>query len=135
MNFVSKKDKSSFSIEITPLIDIVFLLVIFFVVTSKVGESQFLSLDLPKTESFNYKTVQTSNEIVISNDGSIYINDKLININNLDNLEKEIFELNNNGELLILSAESESLHVWVITVMDILNKYGFNEIQIRTIEK
>jgi len=135
MNFVSKKDKSSFSIEITPLIDIVFLLVIFFVVTSKVGESQFLSLDLPKTESFNYKTVQTSNEIVISNDGSIYINDKLININNLENLEQEIFELNNNGELLILSAESESLHVWVITVMDILNKYGFNEIQIRTIEK
>ena len=116
MNFVSKKDKSSFSIEITPLIDIVFLLVIFFVVTSKVGESQFLSLDLPKTESFDYKTVQTSNEIVISNDGSIYINDKLININNLDNLEQEIFELNNNGELLILSAESESLHVWVITV-------------------
>ena len=135
MNFVSKKDKSSFSIEITPLIDIVFLLVIFFVVTSKVGESQFLSLDLPKTESFNYKTVQTSNEIVISNDGSIYINDKLISINDLENLEHEIFELNNNGELLILSAESESLHVWVITVMDILNKYGFNEIQIRTIEK
>ena len=135
MKFVSNKDKSSFSIEITPLIDIVFLLVIFFVVTSKVGESQFLSLDLPKTESFDYKTVQTSNEIVISNDGSIYINDKLININNLDNLEQEIFELNNNGELLILSAESESLHVWVITVMDILNKYGFNEIQIRTIEK
>ena len=135
MNFVSNKDKSSFSIEITPLIDIVFLLVIFFVVTSKVGESQFLSLDLPKTESFNYKTVQTSNEIVISNDGSIYINDKLININDLENLEQEIFELNNNGELLILSAESESLHVWVITVMDILNKYGFNEIQIRTIEK
>ena len=135
MNFVSNKDKSSFSIEITPLIDIVFLLVIFFVVTSKVGESQFLSLDLPKTESFDYKTVQTSNKIVITKDGSIYINDKLININNLDDLEQEIFELNNNGESLILSAESESLHVWVITVMDILNKYGFNEIQIRTIEK
>ena len=135
MNFVSNKDKPSFSIEITPLIDIVFLLVIFFVVTSKVGDSQFLSLDLPKTESFNYKTVQTSNEIVISNDGSIYIYDKLININNLDVLEQEIFELNNNGEILILSAESESLHVWVITVMDILNKYGFSEIQIRTIEK
>ena len=135
MNFISNKDKPSFSIEITPLIDIVFLLVIFFVVTSKVGESQFLSLDLPKTESFNYKTVQTSNEIVISNDGSIYINDKLINMNNLDVLEQEIFELNNNGDILILSAESESLHVWVITVMDILNKYGFSEIQIRTIEK
>ena len=36
---------------------------------------------------------------------------------------------------MILSAESDSLHLWVITMMDILNKYGFNEVQIRTIEK
>ena len=70
MKFISE-NKSSFSIEITPLIDIVFLLVIFFVVTSKVGDSQFLSLELPKTESFEYKTVQNSNEIVIINNGSI----------------------------------------------------------------
>ena len=41
----------------------------------------------------------------------------------------------NNGDVLILSAESDSLHVWVVTVMDLLNKYGFNEVQIRTIEK
>ncbi|MAV61381.1 MAG: biopolymer transporter ExbD, partial [Gammaproteobacteria bacterium] len=48
MKFISN-EKKLFTIEITPLIDIVFLLVIFFVVTSKVGDSQFLSLDLPKT--------------------------------------------------------------------------------------
>ena len=69
-------NKSSFSIEITPLIDIVFLLVIFFVVTSKVGDSQFLSLELPKTESFQYKTVQSLNEIIIISDGSVFINNK-----------------------------------------------------------
>ena len=56
MKFISNQ-KSSFSIEITPLIDIVFLLVIFFVVTSKVGDSQFLSLDLQKTESFQNNAV------------------------------------------------------------------------------
>ena len=80
MKFISE-NKSSFSIEITPLIDIVFLLVIFFVVTSKVGDSQFLSLELPKTESFQYKTVQNSNEIVIIKNGSIYVNKK---VNTLD---------------------------------------------------
>ena len=134
MRFISD-NKSSFSIEITPLIDIVFLLVIFFVVTSKVGDSQFLSLKLPKTESFQYKTVQSSNEIVIINNGSIYINNKVFNVDNLNDLEQAIFELENNGEAIILSAESDSLHVWVVNVMDILNKYGFNEVQIRTIEK
>ncbi len=134
MKFISN-NKSDFSIEITPLIDIVFLLVIFFVVTSKVGDSQFLSLELPKTESFQYKTVQSSNEIVIVNNGTIYVNDRAFNINNLEELDQAIFELENNGNSFILSAESNSLHVWVITVMDMLNKYGFNEVQIRTIEK
>ena len=62
MKFLNQT-KSNFSIEITPLIDIVFLLVIFFVVTSKVGDSQFLSLDLPKTESFKYNSVQTYNAV------------------------------------------------------------------------
>ena len=134
MKFISD-NKSSFSIDITPLSDIVFLLVIFFVVTSKVGDSQFLSLELPKTESFQYKTVQSSNEIVIINNGSIFINNKAFNIDNIDDLDQAIFELENNGDTLILSAESDSLHVWVVTVMDILNKYGFSEVQIRTIEK
>ena len=131
----STDNKSSFSIEITPLIDIVFLLVIFFVVTSKVGDSQFLSLELPKTESFQYKTVQSLNEIIIISDGSVFINNKLFNIDDLNDLEQAIFELENNKNSLILSAESTALHLWVITVMDILNKNGFNEVQIRTIEK
>ena len=134
MKFISD-NKSSFSIEITPLIDIVFLLVIFFVVTSKVGESQFLSLDLPKTESFQYKAVQSVNEIVIINNGSIYINNDVFNIEDINKIDQAIFDLELTDGSIILSAESDSLHIWVITIMDILNKYGFNEVQIRTIEK
>ena len=134
MKFLSQKE-SNFSIEITPLIDIVFLLVIFFVVTSKVGDSQFLSLDLPKTESFEYKAVQSLNEIVIMNDGTIYINDEVFDINDMNKIENNIFNLEKNEDFVILSAHSESLHIWVISIMDILNKYGFDEVQIRTIEK
>ena len=134
MKFVTD-EKKSFSIEITPLIDIVFLLVIFFVVTSKVGESQFLSLDLPKTESFQYKAVQSVNEIVIINNGSIYINNDVFNIEDINKIDQAIFNLELTDGSIILSAESDSLHIWVITIMDILNKHGFNEVQIRTIEK
>ena len=134
MKFISN-NKKSFSIEITPLIDIVFLLVIFFVVTSKVGDSQFLSLDLPQTESFQYKSVQTSNEIIIISDGTVIINNISLNINDNEQIEQAIFDLENNGNFVILSADSEALHGWVITVMDLLNKFGFDEVQIRTIEK
>ena len=134
MKFLSQKE-SNFSIEITPLIDIVFLLVIFFVVTSKVGDSQFLSLDLPKTESFEYKAVQSLNEIIIMSDGTVFVNDDVFNISDINIIEDSIFNLQNNEDSIILSAHSESLHIWVISVMDILNKYGFDEVQIRTIEK
>ena len=135
MNFATKNQSNEVTIEITPLIDIVFLLVIFFVVTSKVGESQFLSLDLPKTESFQYKAVQSVNEIVIINNGSIYINNDVFNIEDINKIDQAIFDLELTDGSIILSAESDSLHIWVITIMDILNKYGFSEVQIRTIEK
>ena len=134
MKFINQQ-KSTFSIEITPLIDIVFLLVIFFVVTSKVGDSQFLSLDLPKTESFEYTVVESINEISVTSDGSVYINDAIYNISNVKEIEQAIFELDNQTNSIILSAEAASLHVWIVGIMDILNKNGFNEVQIRTIEK
>ena len=134
MKFINQ-EKSSFSIEITPLIDIVFLLVIFFVVTSKVGDSQFLSLDLPKTESFEYNLVEINNEISVTSSGNVYINGEIYNINNLDRIEQAIFDLNNNSNSIVLSAESASLHIWIVGIMDILNKNGFDEVQIRTIEK
>ena len=133
MKFLNQT-KSNFSIEITPLIDIVFLLVIFFVVTSKVGDSQFLSLDLPKTESFKYNSVQTYNEITITSEGFIYINDNFQDINNLEMIESMIFDINNDKSI-ILSVDANAFHLWVIQIMDILNKNGFNEVQIRTLEK
>ena len=134
MKFINQQN-SAFSIEITPLIDIVFLLVIFFVVTSKVGDSQFLSLDLPKTESFQYNVVEPIDEISITSDGSIYINDIVYNINNVNEIQQAIFELDKQNDSIILSAEAASLHIWIVGIMDILNKNGFNEVQIRTIEK
>ena len=134
MKFVNQQ-KSTFSIEITPLIDIVFLLVIFFVVTSKVGDSQFLSLDLPKTESFEYNVIESINEISVTSDGSVYINDAIYNISNVKEIEQAIFELDNQTNSIILSAEAASLHIWIVGIMEILNKNGFNEVQIRTIEK
>ena len=134
MKFINQQ-KPNFSIEITPLIDIVFLLVIFFVVTSKVGDSQFLNLDLPKTESFEYNVVEPINEISITSEGTVYINNGIYNISNIKELEQAIFELDNQSTNIILSAEATSLHVWIVGIMDILNKNGFNEVQIRTIEK
>ena len=134
MNFL-KNEKKSLSIEITPLIDIVFLLVIFFVVTSKVGDSQFLELDLPETESFEYNLVKEGHEITIFETGIVLINNQSFNMSNYDQIEDAIINLDKTDNMVVLSAESFSYHTWVVTMMDSLQRNGFNEIQIRTIEK
>ena len=64
-----------------------------------------------------------------------YINNDVFNIEDINKIDQAIFDLELTDDPIILSAESDSLHIWVITIMDILNKYGFNEVQIRTIEK
>ena len=134
MNFL-KNEKKSLSIEITPLIDIVFLLVIFFVVTSKVGDSQFLELDLPETESFEYNLVKEGHVITIFETGIVLINNQSFNMSNYDQIEDAIINLDKTDNIVVLSAESFSYHTWVVTMMDSLQRNGFNEIQIRTIEK
>ena len=134
MNFL-KTEKRPLNIEITPLIDIVFLLVIFFVVTSKVGDSQYLEVDLPETESFQYNLVQEGHQITILESGTVLINNNSFNINNYNDIENEILNLDLNTKIIILSAESFTYHSWVVTIMDSLQRNGFNDIQIRTIEK
>ena len=134
MNFL-RNEKKSLSIEITPLIDIVFFLVIFFVVTSKVGDSQFLELDLPETESFEYNLVKEGHEITILESGIVLINNQSFNMSNYDQIEDAILNLDKTDSIIVLSAESFSYHTWVVTMMDSLQRNGFNEIQIRTIEK
>ena len=129
----TKSNNSNFSIEITPLIDIVFLLVIFFVVTSKVGDSQFLSLELPKTESFSSNTVQEQNEVSILSNGTVLINGITAPISDRQLINELVFSLDSTLDKVILSAEEDAYHQWVVELMDILNKNGYSEVQIRTI--
>ena len=49
-------------------------------------------------------------------------------------IESLIFDINNDKSI-ILSVDANAFHLWVIQIMDILNKNGFNEVQIRTLEK
>ena len=129
-----KTNNSNFSIEITPFIDIVFLLVIFFVVTSKVGDSQFLSLELPKTESFTSNVVKDTNEVSILSDGTVLINGVTAPISDRELINELVFSLDRTFDKVILSAEENTYHQWVVEMMDILNKNGYSQVQIRTIK-
>lgn len=133
MKFAQTSNKNP-TIEITPLIDIVFILVIFFVATSKITDSQFLDLDLPSTESFNIEGSSISNQIYVFNDNRVIFNNNSYLVNN-DALKNALLNELIVEDTIILSIEGDVTHKITIELMDFLQKNSFTDVQIRTLAK
>ena len=133
MKFAQTSNKNP-TIEITPLIDIVFILVIFFVATSKITDSQFLDLDLPSTESFNIVGSSISNQIYVFNDNSVIFNNNSYVVDN-DELKNALLNELIVEDTIILSIEGDVTHKITIELMDFLQKNSFTDVQIRTLAK
>ena len=131
MKFFNNKERA-LSIEITPLIDIVFLLVIFFVVTSKIETNQYLTLDLPESKSFASALSNNSQNIILLGSGVLIINNQEFSMTEIDKLMAGVAATFSKSEVVVLSIESKAYHEWVISLMDGLQQLGFQNIQIKT---
>jgi biopolymer transport protein ExbD len=131
MKFFNNKERA-LNVEITPLIDIVFLLVIFFVVTSKIETNQYLSLDLPSTESFSSSLINGDRNIILLDTGILVVNNQEFIISNIEEVIIAINASFDTSETIVLSIENKAFHEWVITLMDELQSAGFQNLQIKT---
>ncbi|KRO34851.1 MAG: hypothetical protein ABR63_08085 [SAR86 cluster bacterium BACL1 MAG-120920-bin57] len=131
MKFFTNKERA-LSIEITPLIDIVFLLVIFFVVTSKIETNQYLSLDLPTSQSFSSNLTNADQNIILLDSGTLVINNQEFDISQIEEVMVGIQASFETSETIILSIENKAYHEWVILLMDQLQGAGFQNLQIKT---
>ena len=131
MKFYKNKERV-LSVDITPLIDIVFLLVIFFVVTSKIETNQYLTLDLPQSESFASALSNNSQNIILLETGVLIIDNQEFSMTELDKLMAGVAATFSKSEVVVLSIESKAFHEWVISLMYGLQQLGFQNIQIKT---
>ena len=131
MKFYKDKERA-LSVEITPLIDIVFLLVIFFVVTSKIETNQYLTLDLPESESFASSLSNNSQNIILLESGVFIVDNQEFTMSEIDKLLAGVGSTFSKSEVVVLSIESKAFHVWVISLMDGLQALGFQNIHIKT---
>ncbi len=131
MKFYSHKERA-LTVEITPLIDIVFLLVIFFVVTSKIETNQYLTLDLPESKSFASSISNSGQNIILLESGILIINNQEFAIADIDQMLVGVNATYSKSEVIVLSIESRAFHEWVIRLMDGLQQLGFQNLQIKT---
>jgi biopolymer transport protein ExbD len=125
MQLLNRK-KRKVAINITSLIDVVLLLLIFFMLTTSFVEQPGIKLDLPKADSAEGVKSQEL-EVSISADGSIYLNGE---ITNLDELAKKIETLlvEIEEKSLVLKADKNALHGTVVKIMDIARQEGLQKI-------
>lgn len=124
-------NKKSIDFDITPLIDVVFLLLIFFMLTTTfINVESGVKVDLP---SGDFAEVSESQNLVVSitENNVLYLNNKLVDPNSLSkNIREEIG--GNVDALVVLEADQNISHGKVVRVMDLIKKGGAERIAIAT---
>jgi biopolymer transport protein ExbD len=133
-----RKPRENVEINLASLIDVVFILLLFFVVTTTFTRETQLKVDLPEAASGTppEKTELKQLEILIAADGSFSLNAKALLKNDLDTLMAALQKESDgdNSLPLTISADAKTPHQAVITAMDAAGKLGFAHLRITTVE-
>jgi|TARA_B100000941_G_scaffold202953_1_gene147803 biopolymer transport protein ExbD len=134
MKFLRKKN-TELSLEVTPLIDIVFLLLIFFVLNSQFDKLTTMELSLPKVNSNQLNELANENLIIeINSAEEIILNGKRLSEFSYTSLNDFIINNYPENKKAVISADSDTKYQHLVTVMDVLNKNNFDSVEINAIE-
>lgn len=131
----SHQQQEPLSINLTPLIDVVFLLLIFFMITTTFTRETQLEVSLPEASSAQTAAQEQQRiDILISADGLYSVNGQaLVNAQPLT-LRRAIIELAGDERQMpfVITADAQTPHQAVVTAMDVAGQLGFSQLRITT---
>ncbi len=123
-------------LNLTPLIDVVFLLLIFFMVSTTFEKTAKLKVDLPEASA--QATQQPEQKILLGIDvkGRYYINDRQLVNTQIKTLKLALIKVagDNKDIPIILRADAKTPHQAVVTAMDAASQVGLTRLSISTLE-
>ncbi|MCI7441017.1 MAG: biopolymer transporter ExbD [Treponema sp.] len=128
-----KKEKNFVSINITSLIDVVFMLVIFFMLSSSFNKSS-IPISLPSSENSIQSSDTESIRVTISKEKIIFLNDSITSIKNLSSESQKLLTSLGTRNAVLYSDENVSLG-FMISVIDELTKSGIENVSVKTYAK
>jgi biopolymer transport protein ExbD len=122
------------AVDLTPMIDVVFLLLIFFMVSTTFTKESHLEIDLPQSSAEPAKPAIEEIEVVINAAGEYSVNDRSLVNNQEDTLKRAVEKLSGgkNNIPFIITADSKTQHEYVVRVMDVAGQLGFVQLSITT---
>jgi len=124
------------SVNLTPLIDVVFLLLIFFMVSTSFTKETHLTIDLPEASGEARAEQPDQIEILISESGSYTINSRQLVDERLRTLKSAIAQISAGDTTLpmVITADAQTPHQAVVRAMDAAGQMGFVHLSITTMQ-
>ena len=132
MDFRSSKSRRvDVVVEMTPLIDVVFLLLIFFMITTTFINSPGIEVELPKANSSDSAAGDEDLVVAIDEEGRIIFQHRQVS---LDELQADLEGMTEKKQksTIIVQADTKTQHGIVVQVMDAAKQAGFSRLAVAT---
>jgi biopolymer transport protein ExbD len=129
-----RRRRADNGINLTPLIDVVFLLLIFFMVTTTFTKETRLLIDLPEASGEVADSSPATLELVIGKDGNYAVNGQNLINRDIKTIMAALRDTSaGNADIpLLITADAQATHQAVITAMDAAGRLGFSQLNIAT---
>lgn len=121
-------------INLVPLIDVILVLIIFFVVTTTFDLRSTLKLELPRADARPAESESTALTVLVNADGRYFIEDREVLRTDVDAIKATILEVagDDRERPVLLRADARTPHQAVVTAMDALGQLGFRRLSVAT---
>jgi biopolymer transport protein ExbD len=129
-----RQRREEVGVNLTPLIDVVFLLLIFFMVSTTFTRETQLSIDLPEAKGEVSDSPERLVEILIDEVGSYRVNGQKLVDSRLRTLQAAIYKIAAGDTTLpmVITADAQASHQSVVRAMDAAGQMGFVHLSITT---
>ncbi|MFC2091902.1 ExbD/TolR family protein [Elusimicrobiota bacterium] len=128
--FKYKDTREGFMSNMAPMADIVFLLLIFFMLTSSFVLEPGIDIDLPRAVTAEDQ-IRQKHILTITRDGTLMLDEDIVSYSTLERVLQDTFS-GESSKLLIVRADKNVSHGYVVKALDISRQAGVTQLAIAT---
>jgi biopolymer transport protein ExbD len=134
VSFKHRRRREPPALNLTPMLDVMFNLVLFFVVTTnfvQTDQTPGITVDLPRASAQTVLNDDQDLNVWMPSDGSLYVDEQAVDLPTLKDLLKKRAATNPNT-MVVIKADEGVTHGRVVQVMDLARSYGLDKLAIAT---
>lgn len=131
MNIRTRRQSSANLVDVTPLIDVVFLLLIFFMVSTTFDKETRLKVDLPEASTeASARPAEEKIEIIIDSKGRFFVNDEELIRHDLHTLKKALWNITQGRPDIpvVITGDKSAPYQAAMTVLDAAGQMGLTQL-------